>query len=408
MTKSFSMAGWRVAFLVGNAEMVAALAKLKSYLDYGTFQPIQIAATVTLNEATEHPKLVRDIYQSRRDVLCDGLNRIGWEVEPPRGTMFVWAPIPPAYDEMGSLEFSSFLVQEANVATSPGEGFGPGGDGHVRFALIENEQRTRQAIRNLRAGPDQARRASSRRSRGLRARKRGVHTPAVASHRHGRRRIAPLDPVGARRSRTTRPAWLHGTETPPRGRSRSRRMSPSPSSCGSGCPTGPARWAAVASRIGAVQGDVAGIEILERGAGRAVDDIVVDLPACRPGRPAGAGDQRGRRGRRRRAPGRGRRRGRPLARRGGGGRPARRARPATTSCSSSLCDRAYRAVGGAWAAVVELDGGRTGGRPRGTPPSAAWLSAFVEGSQASARLGAVTRWGERRDLGAAALQPGWR
>ena len=151
MTKSFSMAGWRVAFLVGNAEMVAALAKLKSYLDYGTFQPIQIAATVTLNEATEHPKLVRDVYQSRRDVLCDGLSRIGWEVERPRGTMFVWAPIPPAYDEMRSLEFSSYLVQEANVATSPGEGFGPGGDRHVRFALIENEQRTRQAIRNLRA-----------------------------------------------------------------------------------------------------------------------------------------------------------------------------------------------------------------------------------------------------------------
>jgi alanine-synthesizing transaminase len=151
MTKSFSMAGWRVAFLVGNAEMVAALGKLKSYLDYGTFQPIQIAATVTLNEATEHPKLVRDVYQSRRDVLCDGLNRIGWEGERPRGTMFVWAPIPAAYDEMRSLEFSSYLVQEANVATSPGEGFGPGGDRHVRFALIENEQRTRQAIRNLRA-----------------------------------------------------------------------------------------------------------------------------------------------------------------------------------------------------------------------------------------------------------------
>jgi len=151
MTKSFSMAGWRVAFLVGNAEMVAALAKLKSYLDYGTFQPIQIAATVTLNEATDHPKLVRDVYQSRRDVLCDGLTRIGWEVERPRGTMFVWAPIPPAYDEMRSLEFSSYLVQEANVATSPGEGFGPGGDRHVRFALIENEQRIRQAIRNLRA-----------------------------------------------------------------------------------------------------------------------------------------------------------------------------------------------------------------------------------------------------------------
>jgi alanine-synthesizing transaminase len=151
MTKSFSMAGWRVAFLVGNPQMVAALAKLKSYLDYGTFQPVQIAATVTLNEASDHPKLVRDIYQARRDVLCDGLSRIGWEIERPRGTMFVWAPIPDAYEEMGSLEFSSFLVREANVATSPGEGFGPGGDRHVRFALIENEQRTRQAIRQLRS-----------------------------------------------------------------------------------------------------------------------------------------------------------------------------------------------------------------------------------------------------------------
>jgi alanine-synthesizing transaminase len=150
MTKSFSMAGWRMAFLLGNPEMVGALTKLKSYLDYGTFQPVQIAATVTLNEASEHPKLVRDIYQARRDVLCDGLARIGWEVRRPRGTMFVWAPIPEAYGEMGSLEFSSFLVQEARVATSPGEGFGPGGDRHVRFALIENEQRTRQAIRNLR------------------------------------------------------------------------------------------------------------------------------------------------------------------------------------------------------------------------------------------------------------------
>jgi alanine-synthesizing transaminase len=150
MTKSFSMAGWRVAFLVGNAKVVGALATLKSYLDYGTFQPVQIAATVTLNEEADHPKLVRDIYQQRRDVLCDGLSRIGWEVERPRGTMFVWATIPEAYEEMGSLEFSSYLVREAKVATSPGLGFGPGGEGHVRFALIENEQRTRQAIRNLR------------------------------------------------------------------------------------------------------------------------------------------------------------------------------------------------------------------------------------------------------------------
>lgn len=150
MTKSFSMAGWRVAFLVGNPEVVAALTKLKSYLDYGTFQPIQIAATVTLNEAGEYPKLVRDIYQKRRDVLVDGLQRIGWDVAKPKGTMFLWAPIPEPYRHLGSLEFASRLVREAGVATSPGEGFGPGGEGFVRFALIENEQRTQQAMRSLR------------------------------------------------------------------------------------------------------------------------------------------------------------------------------------------------------------------------------------------------------------------
>ena len=111
-----------------------ALAKLKSYLDYGAFQPIQIAATVTLNEQPDYPKVVQEIYQSRRDTLCGGLERIGWSVEPPKGTMFVWSPIPEPYREMGSIEFSSFLVREANVATSPGVGFGPGGDGHVRFA----------------------------------------------------------------------------------------------------------------------------------------------------------------------------------------------------------------------------------------------------------------------------------
>jgi alanine-synthesizing transaminase len=150
MTKSFSMAGWRVAYLVGNAEVVQALAKLKSYLDYGTFQPIQIAATVTLNDAPNHPREVGAVYQSRRDALCDGLNRIGWEIEPPKGTMFAWAPIPEPYRDLGSVEFASMLVREAEVATSPGVGFGPGGDGHVRFALIENEQRIHQATRNLR------------------------------------------------------------------------------------------------------------------------------------------------------------------------------------------------------------------------------------------------------------------
>ncbi len=149
MTKSFSMAGWRVAYLVGNAEIVAALQKLKSYLDYGTFQPVQIAATVTLNEAQDHPVEVQRIYQRRRDTLCDGLRRIGWEMTPPQGTMFAWAPIPEPYREMGSVEFCSFLVREAQVATSPGVGFGPGGEGYVRFALIENEQRIGQGVRNL-------------------------------------------------------------------------------------------------------------------------------------------------------------------------------------------------------------------------------------------------------------------
>jgi alanine-synthesizing transaminase len=150
MTKAFSMAGWRMAYLVGNPEVVQALAKLKSYLDYGAFQPIQIAATVTLNEDPDHPERAQAIYQSRRDALCDGLARIGWEVEPPRGTMFVWAPIPEPYRELGSVEFASMLVKEAKVATSPGLGFGPGGDGHVRFALIENSQRIGQGVRNLR------------------------------------------------------------------------------------------------------------------------------------------------------------------------------------------------------------------------------------------------------------------
>ncbi len=149
LTKSFSMAGWRLAFLAGNADVVQALAKLKSYLDYGTFQPIQIAATVTMNEAVDFPKEVQAVYQGRRDVLIDGLHRMGWEVPRPRGTMFAWAPIPEPYVEMGSVEFASMLVREAQVALSPGVGFGPGGEGYVRFALIENEQRTHQALRNL-------------------------------------------------------------------------------------------------------------------------------------------------------------------------------------------------------------------------------------------------------------------
>jgi len=150
LTKSFSMAGWRVAFLVGNREIVAALTKLKSYLDYGTFQPIQIAAIVAMNEASDYPLEVNRIYESRRNALCDGLRRIGWDVPPPQGTMFVWAPVPEPYREMGSLEFAKYLVTDADVATSPGVGFGKGGEGFVRFALIENEQRIAQAVRNLR------------------------------------------------------------------------------------------------------------------------------------------------------------------------------------------------------------------------------------------------------------------
>jgi alanine-synthesizing transaminase len=150
LTKSFSMAGWRVGFAVGRADVVQALAKLKSYLDYGTFQPIQIAAIVTLREAADYPAEVCEIYRGRRDALCSGLERAGWHVEPPRGTMFVWAPIPEPFRAQGSLEFALLLAQEANVAVSPGVGFGEGGDGHVRFALVENEQRIAQAARSIR------------------------------------------------------------------------------------------------------------------------------------------------------------------------------------------------------------------------------------------------------------------
>ena len=145
------MPGWRMGFGVGNREIIGALRRIKSYLDYGAFQPIQIASIIALNSSQECVEEVRQTYQSRRDALCGGLERIGWPVRKPRGTMFVWAEIPDPYKEMGSLEFSKFLLKEAEVAVSPGVGFGELGDGHVRFALVENEHRTRQALRNLRA-----------------------------------------------------------------------------------------------------------------------------------------------------------------------------------------------------------------------------------------------------------------
>jgi alanine-synthesizing transaminase len=144
-----SMAGWRVGFVVGNAEMVAALQQLKSYLDYGTFQPIQIAGIIALNEHDEYIGEVVDEYSIRRDVLIDGLRSAGWEVDPPAATMFVWARIPESHRHMGSLAFALDLLDNAQVAVSPGIGFGPSGDDHVRFALVENAQRISQAVRNI-------------------------------------------------------------------------------------------------------------------------------------------------------------------------------------------------------------------------------------------------------------------
>jgi alanine-synthesizing transaminase len=150
MSKSYSMAGWRVGFCVGNAEIVAALTRLKSYLDYGIFQPVQIAAIIALSGDQACVQDIISVYQSRRDVLVDGLNRVGWAVEKPKGTMFVWARIPEPFRAMGSVEFSKFLIEEGKVAVSPGLGFGEYGDEFVRFALVENQMRTRQAIRGIR------------------------------------------------------------------------------------------------------------------------------------------------------------------------------------------------------------------------------------------------------------------
>lgn len=150
LSKSYSMPGWRVGFCVGNAEIISALTRIKSYLDYGIFQPIQIAAIIALNSDQGCVKEIVDIYRSRRDVLVDGLNRVGWPTDKPKATMFVWSKIPDRFSEMGSVEYSKFLIREAGVAVSPGRGFGEYGDDYVRFALVENEERTRQAIRGIR------------------------------------------------------------------------------------------------------------------------------------------------------------------------------------------------------------------------------------------------------------------
>ena len=149
LSKSYNMPGWRVGFACGNEELVAALTRIKSYLDYGTFTPIQVAAIAALEGSDDCVHQIRDLYEQRRNVLCDGLNELGWMVERPKATMFVWAPIPAFYSHLGSLEFSKYLLKEAYVAVSPGIGFGQLGDGFVRFGLIENIQRTRQALRNL-------------------------------------------------------------------------------------------------------------------------------------------------------------------------------------------------------------------------------------------------------------------
>jgi len=151
LSKSFNMAGWRVGFCLGNRKLIAALARIKSYLDYGIFQPIQIASIIALRECEEDTKKICATYQKRRDLLIKGLDRAGWPVEPPRGSMFVWAPIPEPFRALGSLEFAKLLMEKALVAVSPGIGFGPLGEGHVRFSLIENEHRLRQATRSIQA-----------------------------------------------------------------------------------------------------------------------------------------------------------------------------------------------------------------------------------------------------------------
>ncbi len=150
MSKSYSMPGWRVGFCVGNKEIIGALRRIKSYLDYGIFQPIQIASIIALNGSQDCVEEIRKTYKERRDALISGLNRVGWNIKSPKGTMFVWGKIPDKYVKMGSVEFSKFLIKEARVAVSPGLGFGEYGDEYVRFALIENKMRINQAVRGIR------------------------------------------------------------------------------------------------------------------------------------------------------------------------------------------------------------------------------------------------------------------
>jgi len=151
LSKSYSMPGWRVGFCVGNQKIVAALRRIKSYLDYGIFQPIQIASIIALNGSQDCVEEIRLTYKERRDALIDGLKRVGWDIKKPKGTMFVWGKIPDEFITMGSVEFSKFLIKEAKVAVSPGLGFGEYGDEYVRFALIENKLRIRQAVRGIRS-----------------------------------------------------------------------------------------------------------------------------------------------------------------------------------------------------------------------------------------------------------------
>ena len=149
MSKTYSMAGWRIGYAVGNKKLIAALTKIKSYLDYGTFLPIQVAATAALNGPQEYVGQLRTLYKERRDILAEGLLDAGWNVEVPRASMFLWAPVPKAYERIGCLEFSKLLLKHADVAVAPGIGFGPGGEGHVRIALVENKHRIRQAVRGI-------------------------------------------------------------------------------------------------------------------------------------------------------------------------------------------------------------------------------------------------------------------